>query len=108
MLLLLGALELPAFAQVGLDALVGVDQALALAGQLQGLTFGAGKQDDEVIRDSQAALEDCPCTGRGRDADLRGFDDHRQARGVIRPADLVWTERRRLLEFRLARLDLDP
>ena len=108
MLLLLGLLKWLVFGEVGNHSFVGGYQPLAFASQLQGLALGAGKQDDEVIRNSQTPLEDGPGCGRGRHSDLTSLHHQRQARGVIRPADLVGPERRRSREFRLARLDLDP
>ena len=90
-----------------MPALRGVDQALAPAGQLQGLALGAGKQDYEVIRDSQTPLEDGPSRRVSRNSNLGRLDHPRQAGGVIRPADLVGPERRWLLRLRLVRLHFD-
>lgn len=103
----LGELKLPVLGEMGGDSLVGVDQALGLASQLERLPLRPGQEYYGVLRPLQAALEDCPGRRGRRVTDLRGLDRQSQPAIVLRPPDLERAEDRLPGQSPFARLDLD-
>ena len=87
--------------------MVGINQALGLARQLERLPLGPGQEDNRVLRPLQTPLEHRPSRRGRRVADLRGLNRQGQPAIFLRPPDLEWPEDRLLGQLPFARLDLD-